>query len=79
MSYRWLDIYQREDQYTDQIKADVLDHVLKYFGHCLLEELDRDQIEQISDFADRCLDEYDVMQHGYRHLIQAWFETRSVK
>ena len=72
MAFEWNRIHKSE-QYVDSIVEDmVLEQVCDHYGVDDIEDLSADQIDEISYFRDKVLNEFSCLQWGFSNVISLW-------
>ena len=71
MSFEWNRIHKWEENHERSITEDVEEYICEYYDTESIEELTKDQIEELEVFRSE-LNEYSVMQIGFSNVINNW-------
>ena len=71
MSFEWNRIHKWEENHERNITEDVEEFICENYGVESIEELTKDQIEELEAFRSE-LNEYSVMQIGFSNVINNW-------
>ena len=71
MSFEWNRIHKWEENHERNITEDVEEYICEHYGVESIEELNKEQIEEIEAYRDE-LNEYSVMQIGFSNVLNNW-------
>ena len=71
MTFEWNKIYKWEEAFEREIVDSVVEYVCRYYDVEDFDELTANQVDEIMEFMEG-LNEYSVLQVGFRHLINYW-------
>ena len=72
MSFEWNGVYKSDEHFSNEISESVNQFVFEYYKIEAIEELTREQIDELDHFRAKVLDERSVMQVGFSNLISGW-------
>jgi len=69
MAFEWGRIHKWEENHERSIMEDVEEYVCEYFSVDEIWDLTEEQINDIANFCNNDLNEYSVMQVGFRDVL----------
>ena len=72
MSFEWNGVHKSDEHFSNEISESVNQFVFEYYKIEEIEELTREQIDELDHFRTKVLDERSVMQVGFSNLISGW-------
>ena len=72
MAFEWNRIHKSEEYLERIINELVFEQVTEHYAVDLIEELTRDQIDELEHFRNEVLHEYSPLQIGFSDVIQMW-------
>lgn len=72
MAFEWNRIYKWEENHERDITESVEQYIFEYYGVGDIEELSKEQIEEVDTWRSENLHEYNIMQVGFSNLVNHW-------
>lgn len=72
MAFEWNRIHKSEEYLERIINELVFEKVTEHYAIDSIEELTRDQIDELEHFRNDVLNEYSPLQVGFSDVIQTW-------
>ena len=72
MAFEWNRIYKWEENHERDITESVEQYIFEYYGVGDIEELSKEQIEEVDAWRSENLHEYNIMQVGFSNLVNHW-------
>ena len=72
MAFEWNRIHKSEEYLERIINELVFDQVTEHYAVDSVEDLTRDQIDELEHFRNDVLNEYSPLQIGFSDVIQTW-------
>jgi hypothetical protein len=69
MTFEWERIHKWEENHERSIIEDVEEYIFEYYGVDDIFDLTEEQINDIENFCNNDLNEYSVMQVGFRDIL----------
>ena len=72
MAFEWNRIHKWEERIESDVTDSVYEVVCEYYGVEEVEDLTKEQIEEVDQYRNDVLSEYSAMQIGFSNLINHW-------
>jgi len=72
MAFEWSGVHKCDEHFANEISESVNQFVFEYYKIEEIEQLTREQIDELDHFRTKVLDEHSVMQAGFSNLISQW-------
>ena len=72
MAFEWNKMYKWEENYERTIDDDIAEYVCEHYGVESIEDLTKEQIDEIRAYQEEYVSEYNVMNGGFYRLYNTW-------